>query len=125
MNLILFSVLLRFFGGEGAAPLTADFLIIALGNAIIAVISREFKGAIAATAGGFAAAADGRLEVALDLSHVSHVVAAQTKRRYVLRVVEAGSVGGCKLRRPRTLLAHEKASTLDRNDVGRFILGSS
>ena len=104
---ILFGDLLWFFGREGAAPLAANFLIIALGDAITAVISREFKGAIAATAGGFAVAADGRLEVALDLSYVSHVVAAQVKRRYVLCVVEAGSVGGCKLRRPRTLLAHE------------------
>lgn len=122
---ILFFALLGHFGREGAAPLAADFCVFALGDAVIAVIPGEFEVAIAATAGGFAGAADGRLEVALDLSYVSHVVTAytpapHTKCCYVLRVVNAGGVGGRERCRPRTRLAHEIAGALDRSDGARF-----
>jgi hypothetical protein len=66
--------LLGLFGGESAATLAADFHVVALGDAVIAVIPGEPEAAIASAAGGFAVAADGRLEVVLDLSHISHVV---------------------------------------------------
>lgn len=100
--------------------MTVYFPVFASGDTVIAVISVKFEAAGAASTGAFAVAVDTRLEVALDLPHVSHVVVA-SKGCYVLRVVYTVYFGRRELRRPRTLRAHESAGAPDCEDVGRFV----
>ena len=58
-------------------------------------------------ADGFAISGYYRFKVGLDLFHISYVLAAHTKCCYVFRIVDTGRVGGVKLRRQCTLLAHK------------------